>query len=165
MKLVVAILSLLAWSAPAAFLMPSNPIPVVTLGWDVHTDLSVTGYALYFGVGPRAYTNQVPVNGRSNNTVTVSNLVRGATYYFAVTAKNNVGLESDFSDEVSYAVPAPPVKPSVRPIAVMVVEAKQNLDEPLWFSDLSFPTMPIEPDGEKKFYRLRIEDGRTSDNE
>ena len=36
-----------------------------------------------------------------------SNLASGATYFFAVTAYDTNGLESDYSSEVSYTVPLP----------------------------------------------------------
>ncbi len=46
----------------------------------------------------------------SSRTNSVSGLSSGQTYFFAVTAYNAVGLESDFSTQVSYQVPqsAPP---------------------------------------------------------
>ena len=43
----------------------------------------------------------------SATTATVSNLVSGATYYFAVTAVDTNGQESDFSSEIIYTVPLP----------------------------------------------------------
>jgi cell wall assembly regulator SMI1 len=42
---------------------------------------------------------------------TISGLVSGATYYFAVTAIGTNGLESDYSAEVSYTVPLPTNNP------------------------------------------------------
>ncbi len=76
----------------------------VSLAWDPSTDPSVTGYNLYYGGGSRNYTNIV--DARKSNTVSVSNLVVGSTYYFAATAYNAAGLESDYSVEVAYAVPS-----------------------------------------------------------
>jgi hypothetical protein len=39
--------------------------------------------------------------------VTISSLTPGATYFFAVTVYNNLGLESAFSNEIVYSVPNP----------------------------------------------------------
>ena len=77
----------------------------VTLAWDPSPDSSVVGYNIYYGVASGDYTNMVPVS--NTNTVTLDGLVAGVTYYFAATARNTVGLESDYSDEVSYLVPLP----------------------------------------------------------
>jgi len=45
--------------------------------------------------------------------VTASNLVQGATYYFAVTAFSTNGLESDYSSEVNCTIPGPSAPPSI----------------------------------------------------
>jgi len=42
--------------------------------------------------------------GNSTN-VTVSGLVQGTNYFFAVTAYDSSGLESDYSNEMSYRLP------------------------------------------------------------
>ena len=76
----------------------------LTLAWDPSTDASVVGYRLYEGLASESYTNVVDVG--SNLQVSVANLVPGATYYFAVTAYDSTGLESAFSGEISYTVPA-----------------------------------------------------------
>ncbi len=93
----------------------------VTLAWDSSTDPNVTGYKIYYGVASRVYTNTVDVG--TATTVTVSNLLEGATYYFAATAYNSVGLESDFSAEASYTVPggavnAPPTLNTISNVSI-----------------------------------------------
>ena len=50
------------------------------------------------------YTNTVSVG--EVTSAAVSNLISGVTYYFAATAYDTVVLESDFSNEVAYQVPA-----------------------------------------------------------
>lgn len=79
--------------------------PQVTLAWDASPSSSVSGYRLYYGVSSRNYTNVLDVGDLT--TATVSNLVVSTTYYFAVTAYDIAGLESDYSSEISYVVPAP----------------------------------------------------------
>jgi hypothetical protein len=96
-------------------LAPNNPPPQVTLQWDPSPDLAVTGYRIYYGTASSNYTSMVNVPSNSfgglATTCTVSNLTRGVTYFFAATAYTGSGLESDFSNEVSYKVPTVPAPP------------------------------------------------------
>jgi hypothetical protein len=76
----------------------------VTLAWDPSPGTNViANYNLYFGVASATYTNVVSAG--TNTTISVSNLVEGATYYFAATAVDSYGLESDYSTEVSTLIP------------------------------------------------------------
>jgi len=75
----------------------------VTLTWDPSPSTNVVEYRLYYGTASRAYTEILNVGPAT--TATVTNLVGGTTYYFAVTTVDDLGLESDFSDEVSYTPP------------------------------------------------------------
>jgi hypothetical protein len=75
----------------------------VTLAWDPSADTDVVGYRVYYGPASAAYTNSVTLGNIT--TATISNLVEGSTYYFAATAYDAIGLESDFSNEASYSVP------------------------------------------------------------
>jgi hypothetical protein len=84
----------------------------VTLAWDPSPDSTVIGYKVYYGVASRTYTNLVTVGNVTN--MNVFGLVEGTTYYFAVTAYNILGMESDYSSEVSYTEPAGP------PIALLM---------------------------------------------
>jgi len=79
----------------------------VTLTWNPSNDPNVAGYNVYYGGTSGVYTNEISVGSATN--VTISGLVEGATYYFAATTHNNAGLESSFSSEASYSVPAPAV--------------------------------------------------------
>lgn len=100
MKSILALFFASALSLNAAYLWPNtNPPLNISFGWTASTSPGVVGYNIYWGVGSWQYTNLVNVG---NSTVgTVSNLVRGATYYFACTAYDAIGLESTFSNEVS----------------------------------------------------------------
>lgn len=93
----VAVLSLLMTSAHAA---------QVTVAWDASTDPGVTGYRMHYGTVPGNYTSHVDV-GTVTNCV-VSGLTDGVTYYFAATAYDGDGNESDYSPAVNYTVPQAP---------------------------------------------------------
>jgi VCBS repeat-containing protein len=85
------------------FTAPALALQTVTLAWDPSPDADVIAYNVYYGTQSASYTNKVTV--ANVTTATVSNLVEGATYYFAATAYNTSDLESEPSNEVSYTVP------------------------------------------------------------
>lgn len=82
------------------------------LAWDAPA-APVSGYYIYWGPATRTYTNRLPVigtviTGVSSNTVTWTNNTTATipglsydaeSYYFAMTATNLLGLESEFSNE------------------------------------------------------------------
>jgi hypothetical protein len=88
----------------AALVLPVHGA-IVTLTWDPNTEPDIAGYKFYYGVQSRIYTNVADVGNLITNTV--SGLTEGMTYYFAVTAYNTAGVESDFSNEVNYTPTAP----------------------------------------------------------
>jgi hypothetical protein len=83
----------------------------VTLAWDADAGNNIAGYRLYDGVASRTYTNIIAVGNVT--TSTVAGLAGGVTYFFAVTAVDTNGLESDYSSEVSYTVPLSKNNPPV----------------------------------------------------
>ena len=88
----------------------------VTLAWDANTDPSIAGYKVYYGSSSRSY--QVVIDVGKITTYTISNLQSGSAYYFATTDYNTSGLESGYSNEVSYSAAAPPVVPDTTRPAV-----------------------------------------------
>ncbi|HEY5913415.1 MAG TPA: fibronectin type III domain-containing protein [Verrucomicrobiae bacterium] len=80
--------------------------PRVTLAWDPSPSPMVAGYRVYYGPSSRAYDRVVDAGNLTS--ATVSNLVPELTYYFAATAYDVAGLESDYSTEISYTVPSRP---------------------------------------------------------
>lgn len=84
--------------------MAARATGTVTLAWDASTSTNViANYKLYYGVAPGTYTSSVAAG--TALTASVSNLVEGATYYFAATAVDTDGLESAYSAEVSALIP------------------------------------------------------------
>lgn len=113
MMVIVAILSA-PIHALGAVLPPGQS---VTLAWTPSTDPNIAGCNVYYGVASRTYTQMV--NPGTATSVTISGLVAGATYYFAATSYDFLGMESDFSNEVSYTVPGTlPVSPATLKIRV-----------------------------------------------
>jgi len=81
----------------------SQPLPEtygLTLEWNPSPSPAIVGCHLYYGTVSGEYTNTVVVGNVT--TVTVSGLLAGVTYYFAITAVDADGQESDFSNEISY---------------------------------------------------------------
>lgn len=75
----------------------------VTLAWDPNSESSVIGYTLYYGTASGVYTDSRDVGDETQYTL--SGLTEDTTYYFAVTAYTDED-ESDYSNEISYQVPA-----------------------------------------------------------
>jgi cytoskeletal protein RodZ len=88
---------------------PSTTVngPNVTLNWTPPTQntdgsplTDLIGYRIHYGNQSQSYTSTVSVDNPGIATYVVQNLPAGQ-YYFAVTAYNSAGLESQLSDEVS----------------------------------------------------------------
>ena len=75
----------------------------VTLAWDPNSEPDLAGYEIYYGTASRNYSFHIDVGNVT--TYTLTGLQPGVTYYFAATAYNAQGLESDYSNEVVYTVP------------------------------------------------------------
>jgi len=75
----------------------------VTLQWDANTDSDLAGYKVYYQADSSStpFEANTPVDVKSTTTATVSGLDSNHAYYFAVTAYNSSGEESDYSDVVS----------------------------------------------------------------
>ena len=94
----------------------------VTLAWDANSEPNIAGYKIYYGLQSGTYSDTVNV-GNFTSCV-ISDLVEGQTYYFAATAYNTVGYESDYSKEVSVyiknsqACNPDPKGPFIQPVTV-----------------------------------------------
>lgn len=75
----------------------------VGLAWDPNSESDLAGYKAYYRTSSTTYGTPIDV-GLVTRT-TLMGLVPGVTYYFVVTAYNTSGLESGFSNEVSYTIP------------------------------------------------------------
>ena len=70
----------------------------VTLAWDANTEADLAGYKIYYGSASRVYENTITVDLTPQKVVT--DLADGLVF-FAVTAFDDQGNESGFSNEVS----------------------------------------------------------------
>jgi hypothetical protein len=84
----------------------------LTLAWDRNLEADVVGYRVYYGPASRQYTNSIYVGNVTSNLI--SGLTGGAAYYFAMTAIDATGLESDYSAELMYSPPGTGGGPKVK---------------------------------------------------
>jgi hypothetical protein len=89
-------------TSPSTNTPPSSHSSVL-LGWNSVTNQIVAGFNIYYGGASRVYTNEI--NAGLNTSLAISNLMDGATYYFAATTYSAAGAESSLSDEVSFTTP------------------------------------------------------------
>ena len=83
----------------------------VPLAWDASVSPNIAGYKVYTGTTSRTYGTLITIGNVT--TYTVPGLPSGFTYYFAVTAFDASGNESDFSNEVSKTLGGVPISPPV----------------------------------------------------
>jgi len=80
----------------------------VSLAWDVPTTYvngtpatGLVGFKVYYGTVSRAYTQIIDVKTVPSCVI---NSLEPGTYYFAITAYDSSGIESDYSNELSKAI-------------------------------------------------------------
>lgn len=91
--LLVVLLMVLAFSARA-----------VSLEWDISPSPDVAGYIVYYGRESGHYTDAVDVGNTKGATIDIyeKSVLRHSSVFFAVTAYDIWGLESDYSNEVEW---------------------------------------------------------------
>jgi hypothetical protein len=99
--LFLTMLALTGWAQmyfPAAIPSSAPTTQSINFSWGQSTDPLVVGYNIYYGTSSGIYTNEVSMGNATSGTI--SGLVAGTTYYFAVTAVDSLNQESYFSDEI-----------------------------------------------------------------
>ena len=72
----------------------------MTIAWDSNTEPNLGGYMVFYGTSAKKYTKSVDVGKATEYTLT--NLIKGKTYYIAVIAYSSISsARSQFSEEVS----------------------------------------------------------------
>jgi len=88
----------------------SNPMgpTAVTISWlppdsnangSALTDLA--GYHIHYGTNSTALTEQIDIPTSGLTDYVMENLIHGTTYYFAISAYNTKGVESNYSPVIS----------------------------------------------------------------
>ena len=119
------------------------------LTWDASVDTNTAGVYLYQGSSSRIYTNRVDCGASNRVTVEIPEV---GTNFFAATAYNILGVESDYSDEISYSLPVPPPGPSnVILILSVPMEFSTNLKD--WIRTNAVVGIFTNPSGPMRFWR------------
>ncbi len=87
-------------SVTHSFRVSESTTKSVSLVWDENTETDLAGYKVYYGLSSGNYDSSVDVGNQT--TCTLTTLDADKTYYIAATAYNTQGMESDFSNEVTY---------------------------------------------------------------
>jgi hypothetical protein len=83
--------------------LPAASAATVTVAWDKNPETNVIGYELHYGTISQDYQHTVDVE--NNTSRSISGLIEGQTYYFAVKAYNDEYVFSDFSEELVHTIP------------------------------------------------------------
>jgi len=83
--------------------LPAASSATVTVAWDKNPETNVIGYELHYGTISQDYQHTVDVE--NNTSRSISGLIEGQTYYFAVKAYNDKYVFSDFSKELDHTIP------------------------------------------------------------
>lgn len=86
---------------------PTPDTVSVDLAWDPVPETNVVGYRVCIGTASGQYS-RIEVTD-TDASFTVSGLDRGETYYFAVLAYNDQGVEGKLSDELVVTIATPPL--------------------------------------------------------
>ena len=85
------------------YLIPAAYAASVDLEWDPNTEPQLAGYKIHWGTSSGNYASSKNVG--NTTTCTITGLDEGRTYYFAATAYDGAGVESDYSNQITYLVP------------------------------------------------------------
>jgi hypothetical protein len=87
---------------------PTNGTGSVSLAWNIptaHVDgtpaTGMVGFKVYYGTASMTYTHIIDVKNVPSYTI---NYLFPGTYYFAITAYDSSGIESDYSTELSKTI-------------------------------------------------------------
>jgi len=121
----------------------------VTLTWNAATDnVGVKGYKIYYGTKPVVKDGDTydlgPIDAGDVLTTTVKGLNNGTTYYFAVTAYDAAGNESEnYSVEVS-ATPGHGSADSTAPTVVSATAVDRQTVKVVFSEAVTLPTLSPE---------------------
>gem|GEM_PF-1052373 len=91
-------------SAPPASQAPAAAASL-TFQWDPVAVSDLAGYKIYRSTTAGTYGSPIATLSASTTTYQMTNLTKGVTYFFAVSAYDTSGNESPFSNEESRTIP------------------------------------------------------------
>lgn len=83
----------------------AGTLPFVSLSWIASTSAEVAGYNIYRKASSTGSYARINSKLDPDTSYTDATVVHGTTYYYATTAVNSKGKESDYSNRVEVAVP------------------------------------------------------------
>ena len=116
----------------------------VTLSWEAGSEPDLAGYKIHYGTASNSYTVHIDVNNVT--TYTLTGLTAGQTYYFAATAYDSSGNESEYSNSVSQAFSAVNAAPTTPSSPTGSSSAAVN-------TAITFSTSATDPNGDSVEYR------------
>lgn len=103
------------------------------LSWSPSPDTDITNYSVYCSTNGWPNTNSVIIQTGTNCEITLSH-IQAATYYFAATCQNSSGIESDFSNVLTWKVPSPPT--NMMTLILQYGTTLNSITNPIGFFDL-----------------------------
>ena len=102
----LAVACILLFLNPVATSLAASPPSTssVKLTWDASTSTNVASYQIYYGTTSGSYTQVVSAGDVTQTTIT--GLTPGTTYFLAATSSDDASLESVYSNEIEFVVPA-----------------------------------------------------------
>ena len=91
-------------SAPPAAQAPAATASL-TFQWDAVSVSDLAGYKIYRSTTAGIYGSPIAILSASTTTYQMTNLTKGVTYFFAVSAYDTSENESPFSNEQSRTIP------------------------------------------------------------
>lgn len=118
--------------APAFEVLYQAGSESIRLMWDANSEPDLAGYKVYWGYATQDYRFWQTLAATPANPEVTLRLVNGS-YFFAVTAYNDSGLESGYSNEVSATVDrpdaTPPAPPTNNQVEILIGEIMERLGQ------------------------------------
>lgn len=93
----------------------------VEVSWNANAEADLAGYKVYYGTASGALGVCVDVGNETKSVIAITPTI-GTRYYFAVTAYDTSGNESDKSPEVSILVPDDTAPASPKSIILKILQ-------------------------------------------
>lgn len=110
-NIVISVSDGTATASLVAFTVSVTSTGSATLSWTAPTHntdgtplTDLAGYTVHYGTSASNLSNSVTVNSPSTTTYTITSLVTGRTYYFAIASVNSSGVSSDLSGVASKTI-------------------------------------------------------------